>query len=166
MSIYAKIYNGDVTQYPANPRGDHPQTSFSVNWQGGVLGDDEYVAVVESAQPAFDQATQKIVEVSPVQVSGVWTQQWLVVDLTAQELAAMQNAQIAVSARQIRQALTQTGFRGAVESAVANGDQDLQDWWEFEAIVHSDHPLVDRIVAAIGATDADKRAVFALAPTL
>lgn len=47
-----------------------------------------------------------------------------------------------ISPRQIRQALTRMGLRSSVEAAVAAGDQDLKDWWEFATSFERNHPMV------------------------
>jgi hypothetical protein len=56
----------------------------------------------------------------------------------------------AVSPRQIRMALTRSGLRQAVESAVAAGDQDLKDWWEFSTTVERDNAQVIAMASALG----------------
>lgn len=71
-----------------------------------------------------------------------------------------------VDARQLRQALTATGWRAAVEAAVAVADQDTKDWYEFETEIRENHPVVIQMMNAIGAVDADRIAVFDLAVTL
>lgn len=67
--------------------------------------------------------------------SNCLTGEVLTVALTPSEIAAIAaypSAPIApISPRQIRQALTRAGLRTAVEAAVAAGDQDLKDWYEF-----------------------------------
>ena len=40
-------------------------------------------------------------------------------------------APITINAKQIRQAFTKFSLRTQIESAVANGSQDLKDWWEY-----------------------------------
>ncbi len=68
-----------------------------------------------------------------------------------------------VSPRQIRQALTRASLRDAVEAAVAAGDQDLRDWWEFATSIERNHPQVVAMGAALGA-DLDQ--LFILAGSL
>lgn len=69
---------------------------------------EDYAPVQQVDQPAHDPATQKAIELAPVEADGVWVQQWEVVQLTQQELdalaaeaarrrdAAMQEARIAI----------------------------------------------------------------------
>jgi hypothetical protein len=68
-----------------------------------------------------------------------------------------------VSPRQIRQALTATGMRTQVETAVASGDQDLKDWWEFATAVEENHPEVIGMATMLGLTDTQRHDLFVLA---
>lgn len=55
-----------------------------------------------------------------------------------------------VSPRQIRMALTRIDMRLAVETAVAAGDQDLKDWWEFSTSVDRNNMQVEAMATALG----------------
>lgn len=71
-----------------------------------------------------------------------------------------------VSPRQIRQALTRAGLRTSVESAVAAGDQDIQDWWKFATSFdrHNSHVLA--MAQALGVTDLQLDDLWTLAASL
>ena len=71
-----------------------------------------------------------------------------------------------VSPRQIRQALTRAGLRTAVETAVAAGDQDLKDWWEFSTTFERLNPQVTAMGAALGVSDTQLDDLWTLASTL
>lgn len=58
-----------------------------------------------------------------------------------------------LSPRQIRQALTRAGLRAQVEAAVASGDQDMKDWWEFTTSFERTHPMVVQAGQALGQTE-------------
>ena len=58
-----------------------------------------------------------------------------------------------VTPRQIRQALTRAGLRTAVESAVAAGNQDTKDWYEFATEFRRDHPMVAALAQSLSVTD-------------
>lgn len=74
---------------------------------------------------------------------------------------------IRVSPWQVRKALNQLGLRDAVESAVAaSDDYGLKDAWQYAQEFVEDDPLVIKLCAAIGKTDAQRHALFALAETL
>lgn len=71
-----------------------------------------------------------------------------------------------VSPRQLRQALTRTGLRSAVEAAVAAADQDTRDWWEFATEFDRQHPALVGMAAQLGYTPEQVDQVFALAASL
>ena len=71
-----------------------------------------------------------------------------------------------ISPRQIRMALTQMSLRSQVEAAVAAGDQDLKDWYQFSTFFDRNHPQVLAMAIALNVTDAQLDALWALAATL
>ena len=71
-----------------------------------------------------------------------------------------------ISPRQIRQALTRAGLRSYVEAAVTNGDQDLQDWWEFATAFERTNPQVVAMGVALGQTDEQMDALWVLGASL
>ncbi|MEY4718483.1 MAG: hypothetical protein RL563_1101 [Pseudomonadota bacterium] len=56
----------------------------------------------------------------------------------------------AISPRQIRLALTSEGLRDVVESAIADGSQELKDWWEFSLSYERNHPLILSVANQLG----------------
>ena len=71
-----------------------------------------------------------------------------------------------VSPRQIRQALTAAGYREVVELSVANGTQELKDWWEYATQFEENHATVVAMGANLGLTDAQRHDLFVLAGSL
>jgi len=71
-----------------------------------------------------------------------------------------------ISPRQIRMALTQLGLRNDVEAAVAAGDQDMKDWYEFSTYFDRNHPQVLAMAQALGVDDQELDALWALGWTL
>lgn len=71
-----------------------------------------------------------------------------------------------VSPRQIRQALTRAGLRASVEAAVAAGDQDTKDWYEFATAFERSNPVVTAIGAALNVSDAQLDDLWILADSL
>lgn len=94
------------------------------------------------------------------------------VEITDQEALAIQEANKPVesspkiSPRQIRMALTQLGLRSQVEAAVAAGDQDLKDWYEFSAYFERNHPQVIAMATALNVDDQELDTLWALGATL
>lgn len=68
--------------------------------------------------------------------------------------------------RQIRMALTRAGLRVQVEAAIALGDQDLKDWWEFSQTFERSHQEVQVMASALGQTAEQVDALWALGATL
>lgn len=71
-----------------------------------------------------------------------------------------------VSPRQIRQALTRVVLRQAVEDAVAAGDQDTKDWWEFSSPFERDHQVVIAMGIALGVSETQLDDLWLLAGSL
>lgn len=71
-----------------------------------------------------------------------------------------------ISPRQIRMALTQMSLRSQVEAAVAAGDQDLKDWYQFSTFFDRHHPQVIAMAAALNVDDQELDTLWALGATL
>ncbi len=87
--MYAKIIDGNVAEYPINNiKKLFPNTSFREVIPRKVLSTG-YVFVYPVSRPAETPFT-KVVESTPVldTVSNKWTQQWVVVNLTQEELTS------------------------------------------------------------------------------
>jgi len=94
MTFLKADASGAIAQYPytlADLRADHPHTSFPLPPDPADLADFGVHPVAETAPPAVTLA-QNVVELPPVQVDGVWTQQWGVVDAPPSEVAARRQA--------------------------------------------------------------------------
>ena len=68
--------------------------------------------------------------------------------------------------RQIRMALTRINMREIIESAVAAGDQDLKDWWEFSTGFERTHPEVIKMQQALSIPDESIDAIWNLGASL
>jgi hypothetical protein len=71
-----------------------------------------------------------------------------------------------ISAWQMRKALSATGLRDQIETAVAGASQEIKDAWQYAASFDRNHPLVVQMVSALGLPDAQVDAVFELGATL
>ena len=67
---------------------------------------------------------------------------------------------------QMRKALNQLGLREQVETAVAAGNQDVKDAWEFATSFVRTDPLVVAMQSVLGKTDAEVDALFMLGASL
>lgn len=92
--------------------------------------------------------------------------QVVVVTHVIEEMPVVPPLPLVVSPRQIRQALTASGMRSAVEAGVAAADQDTIDWYERSNPFEENHPKLIAMCQALGITDAQRHDVFVLAATL
>lgn len=143
--------------------------SFPSSPSDSLLMEFGVYPVTPAAQPDYDAATQAVTESSPVQVNGVWTQQWAVRDLTPAELKA--RVPTVVTMRQARLALLQAGLLSQVEAAIAAIEdaaqrQAVQIEWEYAAEVDMTHPWVQALATALGLTAAQLDALFTQAAML
>jgi hypothetical protein len=99
-------------EYPRHP-GD--VQLVSPGWEEGDALPEGWVAVEESTYPTEIPADHKVVEEPPVEVDGVWRQQWAVVPLTEEEIA-WRDAPITA-----KQKLSALGLSEAEISALARG---------------------------------------------
>jgi len=102
--------------------------------------------LVETPRPTFDPEAQKVVELDPAPVNGVWTQQWKVVELTADEIAARAVARLrSFAPPQIIAALEAMGVAGVI---LANTDDLTKAKFYTASSVREDD---ERLLAALGA---------------
>ena len=131
-----------MTHYYSPHTGEHIDTDNPAPW----------MLIAPVAPPSYDKAA----------ASCFWRGQgWEVV-------AAIPAAThiVPISPRQIRQALTRAGLRSQVEAAVAAGNQDLKDWWEFATVFEREHPMVVDMGAALGQAPTQLDALWALGASL
>ena len=140
----------------------------------------ERYALVEPAEmPACDESTHKPVEIEPVQIDGVWRQQWSVVPLSEEELAEFQRQRQEAAAalipksctrRQGQLALLTHGVLDDAEAAIAAITDPVQkraaqieyeaDTWERA------NPFLQQLWVQLGGTPQSLDEAFALAVTL
>ena len=156
-------------------RAANPNTSFPVPF----VPPTEYAYVFPAPQPTHDPVTQQVQATTPELTNlGHWEQRWEVIevytdpvekdaaitaDTEAKRVAAIPAS---VSPRQIRQALTRAGLRASVEAAVAAGDQDTKDWYEFATEFRRDSTVVTGLGLALGVSDLQLDDLWTLAGTL
>ena len=71
-------------------RRDHPNTSFPSQMSDAMLAEWGVYPVTRVSPPDYNSITHRLVEVQPVEADGVWTQQWALETLSAEEAAANQ----------------------------------------------------------------------------
>lgn len=166
--------NTVVTEFDLDPLCVNPSPNFRPN-------EEEYTRVQDAPYPAFDQYTQVVNEIDPVETDGVWTQQWEVVDLTGDELAAGLEREAAdiqakreamvISMRQCRLQLLatplgdSTGY-AAVNNAIVTMGEAAQVDWEYAADVQRTFSLVVAMQQMFGWDDSQMDAFFVEAAKL
>ena len=164
--MFAKIENGVVVSYPYNigmVRSDYPGTSFPSDLESCDLSEFGVFPVDETSKPSAASG-DIAVEDTPVLVSGVWTQQWVVRAMTNEERKALVPS--VVSPRQIRKALRLAGIRPAVDAYLANADEETVEDWEYAVFIGRDNALMNTAAAALGMTEQQLDDLFILADGL
>jgi hypothetical protein len=88
--MYVKILNNQVEIYPYSAQqliADNPDTSFPSPTPDSTLAEYGVFPVVPTPQPAYDPVTQNLTELNPIQVDGLWVQQWSVTQASPEEVA-------------------------------------------------------------------------------
>lgn len=124
--IFAKVENGVVTTYPYTLRlfkMDNPNVSPPNNME--ALGDFGVAKVTEVDRPEpSDPLAVRVVEVTPTEVNGVWTQTWAEEPLSASEIADNQRG---AAYKQLEDAARADAF---IQQFVQYDAQQVQDYIE------------------------------------
>ncbi len=114
---YLKYKDGVVTYpYPVNQLlTDNFFVSFPFDEEGNLVLSDEdlasyhtYRAVQPASFPTVDPWLEKLVEVNPVQINGVWTRQYVISQVSNQDLTEIKTSLIN-KVKQIRDHKTENG---------------------------------------------------------
>lgn len=155
--MHIKIIDNNVSLYDiSNLYQDHPNVSFPIDIPEKLLNEYNIYSIQQSNVPDIDQNTQIAEEDVPVQINGVWTQQWVVRDLTPEELKA--RVPTIVTMRQARHALLNAGLLDAVDAAISaipdeTERRQAQIDWEYATEVRKDWPWVQTLSTALGLTE-------------
>ena len=137
-----------------------PRISFPEVMTDADVAEVGLVALVQVPAPTFNRYTQKLVELPPAQVSGIWTQQWSVVALTALEVKAAVPAQ--VDAYQLRTALEDAGHLDTIEALLAAGSvpKKLRLAWKHKRLFRRTDSIINAMRNALSLTEAQVDALF------
>lgn len=85
MTAYIRLSTLEYPRHEGDIRLENPEI---LETQTGATFPcpDTYVLVTPIDTPEYNRETQTFEELSPTQIDGVWTQQFLVRDMTAEEL--------------------------------------------------------------------------------
>ncbi|MDC2858584.1 hypothetical protein [Delftia sp. DT-2] len=166
--MYIDKETGDYPLNISQIQERHPLTMMAHNLM-------RYALVERSEPPEHNADTHKPVEIEPVEIDGVWRQQWSVVPLNAIELAEREAEAAALipkscTRRQGRLALLTCGVLDDAEAAIAAITDPVQkrvaqieyeaDTWE------RDSPFLQQLWAQLGGTPQTLDEAFVLAVTL
>lgn len=153
----------------AEIRAAFPNISFPSVMSEAAIQSTGLIPLTTTVPPTHDAATQAVEETAPVQIDGVWTQQWTVRDLTPEELKA--RVPTVVTMRHARLALLQAGLLSQVEAAIAAIEdpvqrQAVQIEWEYAAEINREHPWVQGLATALGLNETQLDDLFVAASRL
>jgi hypothetical protein len=95
--MYVKITNGSPEIYTIGQlRRDNPNTSFPRAISEETLASYNVFPLSPTDQPTYDH-TKNVVEGTPQEVGGAWTQVWSVSDASSEEIAARVEGQSVLS---------------------------------------------------------------------
>ncbi len=167
--------NKETGEYPlsiADIYAAHPRTIAAEHLEC-------YALVERTPAPEHNADTHKPVEIEPVEIDGVWRQQWSVVPLNAIELAERERQREAEAAarvprsctrRQGQLALLTHGVLDDAEAAIAaitDPVQKREAQIEYEADTwERANPFLQQLWAQLGGTPQSLDEAFALAVTL
>ena len=161
MSVYLKA-NGDVVQeYPYAPsrlQQECPNTSFPDYMTSEFLAGYHVYAVQQMPYPPYNKLQQKVVEVTPVKIGGVWQQQWSVVEMTQEEknhaLLVARNA-ATLSPAQFRIALLNRLWLDRVNEYINREETPAQTkiMYNYATVFERMNALLIQMAADMGFTD-------------
>ena len=150
MSVkYINTTTGDYPLRSVEIVALNPETSFPVPFEPC----DGYASVQFGTMPAHDPATQRVVEVAPVEEGGKWRQSFEVVQLTHEELA--QRAAAAVSALDAARASKNADINAARQAANFSTFTHGGKAFACDQLSRSDIDGTNGYVALYGALPAD-----------
>jgi hypothetical protein len=163
--------NQDTFEYPVSAAqiiAAHPNTSFPIPFEPP----DNFSRVSEVLPPSFNSLTQKASELSPEFVDTAWRQRWLVVPLSASEIAAAATAKVPISVTRVqaRMALAEAGLLVQVDGVVTamtglTGEFAKIKWFDATQIDRDD-PLVNQMGGLLNKTPEQMDALFVRAAQL
>ena len=138
--MHIKLNNGAVEKYPysfTELKKDNPQTSFPQNPSAELLAEFGMLPVEAVEKPQYDY-TKNVTEGTPTLQNGKWVQTWVVVNLTAEEIAEVKeqnNAEIKEKRKLAYQQESDPVFFKAQRGEATN-----QDWLDTIASIDARFP--------------------------
>jgi hypothetical protein len=162
--MHIRLINNIPQLYsPAQLINDYPNTSFPREMSNALLARFDIYPVTPTDKPEYNEDTQIAEETTPIKLNGVWTQQWIVRDLTAEELDARVPKRIEVLQGLL--AIDQAGLSGVYESWINSPERTFAE----KAFINKartwrrDDPILQAAATEIGLTKEQLDQLFILA---
>ena len=155
---YQNINTKEVVNY-FKLKEIYPNVTLALDGTSEIL---DYHVVEDTEKPTYDLATQKLIELSPINYKQVWE----VVDLVDEEIEANFKASVPskVTMRQARLALIEVDLLSTINAAIANGsDEVMKVEWEYSDEVRRDWDSLIAMATQLGMTENDIDNLFILA---
>lgn len=136
---YLRINNGQI-EYPfrlATIKAENPNTSFPKEMSDALLADYNIFPVKPTERPVVD-GTQIVIEIAPILIDGVWTQQFEIRPAPVPK---------SITPRQCRLLLLQQGLLEQVEAMISQASNDVKITWEYALEFRRDDPLLNQLAA-------------------
>lgn len=99
-----------VYEYQYQIRQARPNVSFPDPIPENLIEEQGFAPVTQTPPPSYNPITQDLVELPPVEIDGVWTQQWAVEPATPEEIAQREEQATAQNKSQAQTLLTETDW--------------------------------------------------------
>lgn len=153
--MWINITTGKILLTHSDIRSDIPNTSLPSVITDLLLSEFGYEPVTLKP-PVYNLITQSATETAPVKIDGVWTQQWVISELSAEQAEINRKATVpqSVTMRQACIQLEVDGLLDDVEAIVATLPRVYQIEWQRASNVFRDNPLVEMVRQQKGMTSA------------
>lgn len=118
--------SGAVVELHSEVRALRPNVSFPVTLTDEIITAHAFDTVTLTA-PAYDPMTQAVAQASPALIAGVWTQQWVVSNLSPEQVAEKQAA--ATEAARVAAVDAAIGSDVVVASLKGMTNAQFDQWW-------------------------------------
>jgi hypothetical protein len=164
--FYISTPPGQPPVYPytlTDLKRDNREVSFPTDMTGFDTSDWYCYPVQDTTPP--EAPGMVAVRIMPVQIDGVWYEQWELVDAPPEPVPDV------VSMRQARLALLQVGLLDQVDAAIMaiedpTARREAEITWQYSTEVMRTDPLVAQLAATFGLSESEVDDLFRLAATL
>lgn len=156
MRVYGLLY--EIRQARPSVSFPEPMTNESIEAQG-------FAKVQRVDPPQVDPIYETLVEVPPLEIDGVWTQQWQIESASEQEVAdrlLRRRQSMIVTPFQAKAALLDAGLLDDIEALIADPAADRKVVLAWNNVISFERlsPMVAGIAAALGWTDEELDGLF------